>query len=119
MHGNLGVEEHAKRHQEGEERNMVHAQDAGAPMNHIIVCREVFGPEEGLLTEFDRCREEAEHCPEDWHLEEHRETASHHVHSGFPVQFHCLLLLLHRVLLLGILGVYFVDVRLQGLHLCR
>ena len=49
----LGIEEHGDGHQEGKERNVVHAQDAGTPGDDVVIGAQVFGPEERLLTQFD------------------------------------------------------------------
>ena len=96
---------------------MVHSKDAGAPVDYVVIGAEVLGPQEGLLTQLYGSREEAEHGPQDRHLEKHGETASHRGNPGLLVEVHGLLLLFHGVFLLGILGVDLVHVGLQGLHL--
>ena len=86
-------------------------------MDYVVIGAEVLGPQEGLLTQFYGCREEAEHSPQDRHLKKHGETASHRRYAGLLVKVHGLLLLFHCVFLFGILGVDLVHVWLQGLHL--
>ena len=52
LHGDLGVEEHGEGHQQGKETNVVHAQDACAPVDYIVISAQVLCPEERLLTQF-------------------------------------------------------------------
>ncbi len=79
-------------------------------------------PEERLLTQLYRRREEAEHRPEDREREEHRETSSHRTHAGPLVERHGgLLLLEHLLLIVAVreLRVDLVKLRLEGRHLGR
>ena len=66
-----------------------------------VIGRKVFCPEEGLLPQFNRRREETEHGKEDRHLQQHGKTSAHGAHPCFLVQIHGGLLLLHGIFLPG------------------
>ena len=89
-----------------------------AEIDDRIICTEVFGPEEALLTELDRGREETEHCPQDRESKKGRQTATKGIHPRPFIQVHGRLLLLHLIRLTGVLPVDFLDIGLQGGHLC-
>ena len=116
LHRHTRVEEHRQGHQEGEQGDVVHPEDARAPMDDVVIGGEVLGPQERLLAQLDGGREETEHRPQDRELEEHRKTAAHHVDTRLLVQVHGRLLFLHGVFLLGILGVDLVQFRPEDLH---
>ena len=88
-------------------------------VNDRVVCAEVIRPQEGLLAQFDRGREEPEHRPEYRELEQHREAATHRVYSGALVNIHHSLLLLEGIFLLWIFLIELVNLRLDCLHLRR
>ena len=73
LHVDVGVDKVRYRHQETEQRKMV-AEVFGderylrIPFHDGIVGGEVLCPEEGLLTQFDGCREEHEHSEKYRHL---------------------------------------------------
>ena len=52
-HRHAGIEEHRHGHQEGEQGDVVHAEDARAPVDHVVIGGKVLGPQERLLTQLD------------------------------------------------------------------
>ena len=91
--------------------------DVGAPLHDLVGRAQVVGPQEGLSSQLDARGEEGEHRDQDRHLQHHGQAATHRVGTRQAVQFHGLLLLLHRILGVGILLVDLGDVRRQESHL--
>ena len=84
-----------------------------------VVGTQVVRPEEALLSQLERCREETEHREEHGELEQHGETASEHAHTRLAVQVHGLLLLLKGIFLTRVLGIDLVQLRPEDIHLGR
>ena len=124
VHVDLGVDHVDNRHQQTEEADVVthegaDERDVGVPRDDGVERREVFGPEERLLTQLDGRREEPVERDEDRHLEQHRQTAAHRAGPGTTVQLHGGLLTVHRLLLLGVAGVDRLHLRAKHTHLGR
>ena len=100
-------------HEGADERNV------GVPRDDGVERREVFGPEERLLTQLDSRREEPVERDQDRHLEQHRQATTHRAGPSTTVQLHGGLLTVHRLLLLGVAGVDRLHLRAQDTHLGR
>ena len=124
VHVDLGVDHVDYRHQQTEEADVVTHEGAdernvGVPRDDGVERREVFGPEERLLTQLDSRREKPVERDEDRHLEQHRQATTHRAGPGTTVQLHRGLLPIHRLLLLRIAGVDRLHLRPQHTHLGR
>ena len=87
------------------------------PVQQVVVCRQVVGPEELLSAQFDGVRHEEEEGHPHRHLYQGGQASAHGAHAILAVELHGLLLLLQGILGIGILVVDLVDVGLECTHL--
>ena len=91
--------------------------DREGQIQDAVVRRQVVRPPERLPPQLDRRGEETEHGDQDRELDQHRDAPSQRIDARLLVEGHHLLLLLHRVVLLGILGIQGVDLGFDDAHL--
>ena len=92
---------------------------ASRPREDVVIGAEVACPEEALLTEFDGVGDEEEQGHPNGHLDNHGQAAAHRADAVLRIDLHLLLLHLHGVCRVGVLLLYFVEMRLEGAHLGR